>query len=68
MKYINASWDYEVDYESGSSISTAYVTSIIALMIETNNDYSVDEILEYLRSFKVQNDFIDLYQLVKGFQ
>lgn len=91
VKYINASWDYEVDllipgeyvetlgidletgklvtkFESGSSISTAYVTSIIALMIETKKDYSVDEILEYLRGFKVQNDFIDLYQLVKGFQ
>lgn len=58
----------EVKYESGSSISTAYLSSVIALMIEKNQDYTVDEIVEYIRNYNVQNEFINLNKLVKGFQ
>ena len=58
----------ETRYESGSSISTAYLTSVIALMIEKHEDYTVDEVMNYIQNYNVQNEFINLNKLVKGFQ
>lgn len=58
----------ETKYESGSSISTAYLTSVLALMIEKHDDYTVDEVMNYIQNYNVQNEFINLNKFVKGFQ
>lgn len=58
----------ETVYESGSSISTAYLTSIIALMIQENNDYKIDDLLHYIRDYEAKNEFMNLNGFVKGYQ
>ena len=55
-------------YESGSSISTAYMSAVVALLIQDLEDFCVNELLDYIRVYEYDNDFIDINDFVRGYQ
>lgn len=55
-------------YESGSSISTAYFSSIVAIMIQDNENHTINNLLEYINNYEKKNDFIDIYAFVRGYR
>ena len=48
--------------ESGSSISTAITSGIIALLIENENDYH--EIMNYIMNYSIEKGFINIEHFV----
>jgi len=58
----------EIKYQSGSSISTAYFTSVIAHIMGQDKSISVDDLLEYVRSVDINDEFLNLYKYVRGYQ
>jgi subtilisin family serine protease len=52
---------------SGSSISTAVATSIIALMINNKDSYNVDYVLEYIRNYDQKDLFMNFVRFVDDY-
>lgn len=52
-------------YESGSSISTAIMSGIIALMIDRDKSLELIDVISYVRNYENKNKFVDITKFIK---
>ncbi len=66
--YDSDSTDLKITYESGSSISTSFFSSVIALMIQGEEDFQVEELIMYIRGYDYSTEFINIYDFVSEYK